>query len=256
MRSDRVVPAKRKADAAHAAVSVGRAKALGDPSLGSRYPRLVTEENDASVTEDARSLLYKEYVRLSAQLNEYAASSFADFKLLAVIGAAAGLIVKLEQRLGTSSTTWLTPMLAFGTLALVAILAFRDLLKQSLMCALVPHLCALETELRKRYQLDGSHVLRVGHTLGAWYDKSRTAAKAFSLVFLLSVLVLPTIALCEAHEGWVVLAYVLCTLLVFVALARTASSVVNDMLYASIGKAVKDRRQRAAAARKRNPETP
>jgi hypothetical protein len=200
-------------------------------------------KSDAAATRD---LLYKEYVRLYEKMDAYANASFADFKLLAVVGAGAGLIVKLSHATkltnadGTPfNSSFLAPLLAFASLGLVAILAFRDLLRQSVLYGLVPHLKALEVEIRKRFALEHTHAFLVSASMPSWRRTHVIATRAFGVSFLLVVAGLPTAVMVrETAELTLGIAYAVTAVLFFGVYTVVGDKIVTTVMNAKLdGKA-------------------
>jgi hypothetical protein len=153
--------------------------------------------------EAVRDLLYKEYVRLHDKMDTYASASFADFKLLAVVGAGASVAIKVGHGVGVKNVDVgprLAPMTAFAMLALVAILAFRDLLKQSLIYGLVPHLKALEHEIRTRFGLANSRVFLLNTSIDRWHATHAYAVRWFGSSFAVSIAGLPAATLWQVDQ--------------------------------------------------------
>jgi hypothetical protein len=154
--------------------------------------------------------LYKEYVRLSDRADEYIKSSFDDFKLLGALG---GLIVAwkpIAELLKASQ-----PELARGALILflgflslfltVAVIAFRDLLKQALIFDLAGHLRQYEKELRKYFAEESDSTVFRLYTkrLDDWYaEVFRPTALRFHLVFSAGIVVVPVGSMFITDGGW------------------------------------------------------
>jgi hypothetical protein len=197
------------------------------------------EEPDTVATRD---LLYKEYVRLHEKMDAYANASFADFKLLAVVGAGAGLVVKLSHATKLTKaddvpfdSAILAGLVAFASLGLVAILAFRDLLRQSVLYGLVPHLKALEAEIRKRFALEESKVFLVNTSIPKWRRTHVIATRAFGLAFLFVVAGLPTaVMVLETKEVSLGIAYGITALLFFGAYTWVGDKVVTTVMTAKL----------------------
>jgi|HubBroStandDraft_1064217.scaffolds.fasta_scaffold196764_2 hypothetical protein len=197
------------------------------------------EEPDTATTRD---LLYKEYVRLHEKMDAYANASFADFKLLAVVGAGAGLIVKLSHATKLTNpdgspfnSAFLAPLLAFASLGLVAILAFRDLLRQSVLYGLVPHLKALEAEIRKRFALEDTQVFLVNTSIPTWRRTHVIATRAFGVAFLLVIAGLPAVVMLrETSEVALGIAYVITALLFFGAYTWVGDKVITTVMNAKL----------------------
>mgnify|MGYP001587412955 CR=1 FL=1 len=150
--------------------------------------------------------LYKEYARLSTVQQGYIKSSFDDFKMLSALGSAMGLVIATATFVAKASLggegsrnaeelarlTGEVSKLAFvaflGMLALVAILAFRDLLKQSLIGGIGVHLTELEEALRGRMKLGGTRTFQVASTGHLWVrQQHRYVALVFHVVFYLAL---------------------------------------------------------------------
>jgi hypothetical protein len=157
-----------------------------------------------AVEDSTRELLYPEYVRLHALVSELTRSSFEDFRLLSVVGSAASFLL---STLGAASKDKhvqeffhlhtdgvpLPTVLLFGFLTmfgLVAIIAFRDLMKQGLIDGLLQSMAPYEEALQARGAAPGTFSL-VKRTYQLLNGPQRWRVLAFQTVFSASVLGLP-----------------------------------------------------------------
>ena len=144
-------------------------------------------------TKERVDYLYEEYTRLHALVDTYAKSSFKDFKLLAVVGSAATLSLKLA----TPSLTKEYPdevvhLLFFAfllILGMIAVIAFRDLIKQSLIAGYAAHMISYENELRGELKMPEFGVASASEP---WYTTLYLPLmQSFVAIFGAVVLLLP-----------------------------------------------------------------
>ncbi|WP_375768677.1 hypothetical protein NR798_44540 [Archangium gephyra] len=146
--------------------------------------------------------VYKEYVRLNEKVDAYLQGSFSDFKMLAALGslvsfAISGLALyahngKVELGVaGPAGQQHVAQMAFVGflcALSVAAILWFRDLLKQSIIEALVQNLCRYEQQLQQRLELEGTQTFALNTELAHWgRSQHRWLLLLFQLVFALAI---------------------------------------------------------------------
>lgn len=145
--------------------------------------------------------LYKEYVRLNQQAEEYIKSAFEDFKLMGVIGATIALwkpvvdfIVLANPKINYSS------LLFIGFLSLllvVATIGFWNLIKQSFIIFFADNLQGYEEEIRRELnEMNNSRVFNLNlEKEGKLIDSYRVTFTAFVAIFSLATTLVPSIIL-------------------------------------------------------------
>ncbi|MBW4473529.1 MAG: hypothetical protein KME45_24600 [Stenomitos rutilans HA7619-LM2] len=151
--------------------------------------------------EQRLNYLYKEYVRLSQQAEEYIRSAFDDFKLMGVIGATIALwkpivdfIVLANPKIDYSGLLFLGFL---SLLLVIAIIGFWNLIKQSFIIFFADNLQGYEKELRKELnELESSRVFNLNLEKEAKLLASyRVTFAAFLLIFALATTVIPFLIL-------------------------------------------------------------
>src|SRR5690349_22647753 len=106
---------------------------------------MADEAADDALPKDLQ-LVYEELVRLEGRIDAMAQSSFEDFKLLGALGAVLGLSPVAEYFKADVEVSGEVKLLMFLTLfAILAVVSFRDLMKQSLIRFLMSeaNVCAM-----------------------------------------------------------------------------------------------------------------
>lgn len=151
--------------------------------------------------EQRLDYLYKEYVRLSQQAEEYIQSAFDDLKLMGVIGATIALwkpivdfIVLAKPEFDASGLLFLGFL---SLLLVIAIIGFWNLIKQSFIIFFADNLQSYEEEIRKELSVvDGSGVFGLNLEKETKLLQSyRATFAAFLLVFALATTIIPVLIL-------------------------------------------------------------
>ncbi|MBM0743779.1 hypothetical protein JOY44_19510 [Phormidium sp. CLA17] len=145
--------------------------------------------------------LYKEYVRLNQQAEEYIRSAFEDFKLMGVIGATIALwkpvvdiIVLANPKIDYSG------LLFIGFLSLLLVIAtigFWNLIKQSFIIFFADNLQGYEEEIRRELnEMNNSRVFNLNldkenKLIGSY----RITYTAFLAIFSIATTIIPSIIL-------------------------------------------------------------
>ena len=147
--------------------------------------------------EESLEYLYKEYTRLSDRCDSYAQSSFADIQLygaIAVLFAWKPIAEAINLRSG-NVTSGILLYGFIGILLFVAIIALRDLLKQSIINFYLRQLSIYEAEIRQRLNHEGK-AFRVADN---WMHYSKSTHQRvffrFFIVFCLLVVAYPFLIL-------------------------------------------------------------
>ncbi len=152
-------------------------------------------------SEQRLDYLYKEYVRLSQQTEEYIRSAFDDLKLMGVIGATIALwkpivdiIVLANPKIDYSGLLFLGFL---SLLLIIAVIGFWNLIKQSFIIFFADNLQGYEEELRKELnELESSRVFNLNLEKETKLLVSyRITFTAFLLVFTLATTVIPSLIL-------------------------------------------------------------
>ncbi len=145
--------------------------------------------------------LYKEYVRLNQQAEEYIKSAFEDFKLMGVIGATIALwkpvvdiIVLANPKINYSG------LLFIGFLSLLLVIAtigFWNLIKQSFIIFFADNLQGYEEEIRRELnEMNNSRVFNLNlEKESKLIDSYRITFIAFVAIFSLATTIIPSIIL-------------------------------------------------------------
>ncbi len=145
--------------------------------------------------------LYKEYVRLNQQAEEYIKSAFEDFKLMGVIGATIALwkpvvdiIVLANPKINYSG------LLFIGFLSLLLVIAtigFWNLIKQSFIIFFADNLQGYEEEIRRELnEMNNSRVFNLNlEKESKLIDSYRITFIAFVSIFSLATTIIPSIIL-------------------------------------------------------------
>lgn len=164
--------------------------------------------------------LYKEYVRLNQQAEEYIKSAFEDFKLMGVIGATIALwkpvvdiIVLANPKINYSGLLFI----GFLTLLLiVATIGFWNLIKQSFIIFFADNLQGYEEEIRRELnEMGSSRVFNLNlEKEGKLIDSYRVTFVAFLAIFSLATTIIPTVILLLFDLGFAVI-YLLTSITLF-----------------------------------------
>jgi hypothetical protein len=145
--------------------------------------------------------LYKEYVRLSEQAEEYIKSAFEDFKLMGVIGATIALWKPIVDAIQLASPDIDADGLLFlgflSLLLVIAIIGFWNLMKQSFIIFFADNLQGYEEEIRKALnEQGGSRVFNLNLEKEIKLIESyRTTFRAFLAIFALATTGIPFLIL-------------------------------------------------------------
>jgi hypothetical protein len=190
----------------------------------------MTSASEPGIADPRLDYLYREYVRLSASVEKLAETSFQDFGLLASVGAVAAwppLVGWLTNSGGPS--TGLILFVGFSVILLiVAIIATRDLLKQSLILYLGKQLQSYEIELKGILDLKTSPIFSLALDLPEW-TKTRHSriTRRFRVFFALVLIVFPFIVLALVDPYWYAGAYVAVAFSVLLVYASARSILEN-----------------------------
>lgn len=173
-------------------------------------------------SEQRLDYLYKEYIRLSQQAEEYIRSAFDDFKLMGVIGATISLwkpIVDVIVLANPKIDFDYSGLLFVGFLSLllvIAVIGFWNLIKQSFIIFFADNLQGYEEELRKELsERENSRVFNLNLEKETKLIISyRTTFSAFLAVFALATTVIPFLILLSFNFTYS-LTYLLLALTIF-----------------------------------------
>lgn len=143
-------------------------------------------------------IVYAEYTRLSAASERMTHSSLDDFKLLAVVGAMVGLQPVSDYLKGDGGKIAVSSLFVgfMGLLFIVAVIAFRDTLKQSLIVYLGEHLTRYENILRVMYSCESNGLFRTYSEAEQWAaEKHAKLVVTFNIFILLPVAGIPAFVL-------------------------------------------------------------
>ena len=164
--------------------------------------------------------LYKEYVRLNQQAEEYIKSAFEDFKLMGVIGATIALwkpvvdiIVLANPKINYSGLLFI----GFLTLLLiVATIGFWNLIKQSFIIFFADNLQGYEEEIRRELnEMNNSRVFNFNlEKEGKLIESYRVTFTAFVAIFSLTTTIIPSVILLLFDLGFAVI-YLLTSITLF-----------------------------------------
>lgn len=183
--------------------------------------RVVNQRVKPSMNAEQRlDYLYKEYVRLSEQAEEYIRSAFEDFKLMGVISATIALwkpivdvIVLANPKIDYSG------LLFIGFLSLLLVIAaigFWNLIKQSFIIFFADNLQGYEEEIKKELsEIQDSRVfsLNIEKELKL-LSSYRITFAAFLAIFGLATTIIPFLILISFKVSYAVI-YLLLSLTLF-----------------------------------------
>lgn len=151
---------------------------------------------DSADSDKSLDILCEEYVSLRSRYEALIDGQFADFKLLAAIGALIAWPPLATSDLFESAQTGLTLLVGFiGILFLIVIIAVRDLLKYTIIEFYLGEMRICESEIRTRLAADASDIqgLQFAHH---WSKHNREhyypVYYRFALLFVLLLFLLPT----------------------------------------------------------------
>lgn len=125
--------------------------------------------------------LYKEYVRLSNRLDTIVDSSWGDFKLLGAVGALFAWPPIAKSDLFGHTDTSVTLFIGFtGILFIVAVIATRDLIKQSIIEHYLHELKVYEQDIRDKL---GNRVNHSFQLANHWLARRQGAWKRITFCF-------------------------------------------------------------------------
>lgn len=137
-------------------------------------------------------IVYREYVRLVERHDKLLDSSFDDIKLFGVLGSALGIVGAMMKNnfkyIDENESYFVIILVLFF---LIAIIAFRDLLKQVYIVHLTYNIKKIEDHIREDYkEIPDLFTLRK-----SWHEKYYLLMKksyyAFIVVFFLPLIILP-----------------------------------------------------------------
>ncbi|OLP16203.1 hypothetical protein BST81_22645 [Leptolyngbya sp. 'hensonii'] len=185
--------------------------------------------------EQRLDYLYKEYVRLSQQAEEYIRSAFEDFKLMGVIGATIALwkpivdvIVLANPKIDYSGLLFLGFL---SLLLIIAIIGFWNLIKQSFIIFFTDNLQGYEEAIRKELnELEDSKVF----SLNLEKEKKllfsyRTTFAAFLSVFAIATISIPFLILFSFKITYALI-YLLLSLMIFAVYFRVLKKSTKQYL--------------------------
>lgn len=120
---------------------------------------------------DNIDILYKEYIRLHSVVDAYAASSFSDFKLLGAVGIMlawepfADRVMKLKSN--DKDTTQIVFIGFVAIFFVIAIIASRDLMKQSIIAFEISQIAHYEEAIRNHTEFD---LMKTFNMANEWKD--------------------------------------------------------------------------------------
>lgn len=155
-------------------------------------------------------VLYREYQRLNTRLDQLSDASLADFRLLSFMGpiflGIIGVLVKVDvfgffKGLQLASPVQLFFLVFLGLWATVAIIAFRDYLKLSLINYHVRLIWDFEKRLR---QLSGENTVfrNVDTWVAEYVSNHRSIYISFVFITVIPILIIPIWILLLFTGGW------------------------------------------------------
>lgn len=148
-------------------------------------------------------IVYAEYTRLSAAAERIFHSSFDDFKLLAIVGALIGLepITTYVNEGKPIAVSYL--FVGFlGLFSIIAMIAFRDTLKQSFMFYLGEHQIRCEEFIREQYGFNETNLFLTCSEFEQWVrSRHKKLVIAFNFFVLLPTIGIPAFILYRNENG-------------------------------------------------------
>ncbi len=140
---------------------------------------------------ESLELKYKEMVRLAEKIDEYAKSSFDDFKMLSALGVLLAWKPISDMSVDAPKEFLLIGFMA--TLFVIAFIALFGLLKQSIANFYLKEIQVFEKEVRDELKDSNMQTFRVAEN---WIKRGskiqRKAAKRFYLLFYVVIIMYPT----------------------------------------------------------------
>lgn len=148
-------------------------------------------------------IVFAEYTRLNAVTERIIHSSYDDFKLLAVVVALVGLEPVTRYVNGGQPIRISYLFVGFlGLFSVIAMIAFRAMLKQSFLYYLIEHLIRFEEFIREQYGLKETNLFLIHGDAELWASSGhRKLAVVFNFFFLLPVIGIPTFILYRNEDG-------------------------------------------------------
>lgn len=158
---------------------------------------------------DERETLYKEYARLHKLIDDHMKASFAEFKQLALLGAAAALALKFlddsKEPISTGPDHWGISIALIAAVTFATMLAMRDLLRRSIIAMLVTRLADCETQLNGSEASAAGQNFRVRLQLGArmrvWYSELFQIEWPLAALTIAALALIPGLILWSAKVG-------------------------------------------------------
>jgi hypothetical protein len=179
------------------------------------YSRVTLALNTPMEPEQRLDYLYKEYVRLSQQAENYIQGAFEDLKLMGVIGATIALwkpivdfVALAKPEIDASGLLFLGFL---SLLLIIAIIGFWNLIKQSFIIFFADNLQSYEEEIRKELSvIEGSGVFGLNLEKEAKLLQSyRSTFAAFLSVFALATTFIPVLILVSLSVTYALICLVL-----------------------------------------------
>ncbi|MEX0269735.1 hypothetical protein AB3R30_11360 [Leptolyngbyaceae cyanobacterium UHCC 1019] len=145
--------------------------------------------------------LYKEYVRLNQQAEEYIKSAFEDFKLMGVIGATIALWKPVVDFIALANPKInYSGLLFIGFLSLLLVITtigFWNLIKQSFIIFFADNLQGYEEEIRRELnEMHNSRVFNLNlEKESKLIESYRITFTAFVAIFSLTTTIVPSVIL-------------------------------------------------------------
>jgi hypothetical protein len=186
-------------------------------------------------SEQRLEYLYKEYVRLSQQTEEYIRSAFDDLKLMGVLGATIALwkpvvdvIVLANPKIDYSGLLFLGFL---SLLLIITIIGFWNLIKQSFIIFFTDNLQGYEEELRKELsELDGSRIFSLNLEKEAKLLHSyRVTYAAFLAAFGIATAIVPFLILLSFNVAYALI-YLLLAIAIFIIYFRVLKKSTRQYL--------------------------
>jgi len=159
---------------------------------------------DAKEKTSSLDCIYKEYVRLNDQCDKYVQSSFEDFKLLGAIGALIVWPPIANLSFTRAEESGVILLMGFiGILAIISIIATRDLLKQSVIAFYMKEMANYEANIRARLDDVDTNAFRLAQNWPEWQKRKHSAISLrFRLIFFLFLFFFPITVLVLQDSYW------------------------------------------------------
>jgi hypothetical protein len=149
--------------------------------------------NNPVDSDKSLGIILEEYVRLRTRYEALVNDSFADFRLLAAIGALIVWPPLATSDLFQTTQTSLTLLIGFiGILFLIAIIAVRDMVKWAIIEFYLQEMRLCETEIRTRLGADIQAFQFAQNWPKHYQERYIPVFIRFSLLFVLLLIFLPT----------------------------------------------------------------